>query len=502
MINTEGPAWLRRIDRVLNLLDRPAVIFILLIPALLQWLVPLIRSHLWLDEAVTWWVTNHGLRELIERCTVWPGSILYNGIMLLLRTLGAHSEWLLRLPSLVAALLTAGVLFDLAKRWFSSQVAIAALVFFCVQPWVSFTATDARPYAIGLLVVVVSTWLLLRWIERAGTGLACAYGISAGLIVHFHMLFATVLVVHALFLLVALPRNRERRRECGMAVSMVAIMALPLLPQYAHAFRDRKVHTFYTARTLAEFGRQFLPTVPMFAAAVSAAFLPRLRPIQRHQIARNPIVLAILWAVVPMSLLYVAALLTGSDLFVGRYVLPSVPGLVLCFGLILEYLSPRLRTGLVLFIFLVPRAIDCWPRQDFPTHTTSGDWASAISFIDHENRNTRLPALMRSPFPESDYWEWQSAPMNDSSLYAPLAYYRSSTDWRPLPATFTPAAARAIDTLLERTSVAGQGFYFAELQKPGVTGDYVAYFRQRMPPAAEIKELGTFEGVHVFRLRW
>ena len=107
--------------------------------------------------------------------------------------------------------------------------------------------------------------------------------------------------------------------------------------------------------------------------------------------------LAVLWAAIPMCLLYAAERLSGADVLVARYALPYVPGIALCFGLILEYLSRRLRTGLVLAVFLAPWALDCW-RGEFGSHTFSGDWAAAIEFVDKENGQVAMPALMRRLF--------------------------------------------------------------------------------------------------------
>ena len=486
--------------RSLDALDRPAVVLVLLLPVLLQWIVPLVGSRLWMDETVTWWTANHGLRELVARCIFWPGSILYSSFILLLRSLGVHSEWLLRLPSLAAVMLSAAVLFDLAMRWFSRRVAIAALVFFCAQPWVAFAAADARPYALGLLMVMTATWLMLRWLDLQRAGLACAYGAAAALVLHFHMLFATVLVFHGIFLMLVRPRNRQFARQAAMAVSILAVLALPLLPQYVHAFTTRAAHTSPNPRNLWDLGRQFLPTLPMFASALVAAMFPRWRPVPREPIVRMFVLLGLLWAAVPMCLLYVAAKLSQSDLFIGRYLLPYVPGIALCFGLILEYLSPRLRTGLVLLIFLLPVAIRCW-QGDFASHTFLGNWAAAIELIDHENRNAALPAMMRSPFPESDFLAWRKANMMDSAIYAPLAFYPSSSQWHPLPVTFTPEAAKAIDDLVRMQSAARHGLFFATFDDRN-TGPYLAYLRTRPGARGEFQEIGNFERVRVFRLRW
>lgn len=496
--------WLQRVGRALDALDRPAVVFVLLLPVLVQWSVPLVRSRFWLDETVTWWTTDQGLGELIRRCTLWPGSALYNSLILALRSLGAHREWMLRLPSLPALLLAAALLFDLARRWFSPRVAIAATVFFCVQPWVQFAAADARPYGFGLLSVVLATWLMLRWLETGRTGTAVAYGAAAALTLHFHMLFATVLVFHGIFLITARPwrgnSSPSLARHATLALLVLSALALPLLPQYVRAFHERSIHTFVTAHTWSDLVRQFLPTGAMVASVLIAALLPRWRRAARAAIERRFVMLAILWATVPMGLLYAAEKVSGANVLVGRYALPYVPGIALCFGLILEYLSPRLRTGLVLLVFLVPTAVECL-RGEFASHTASGNWAEAIAFVDRENR-TQMPAMMRSAFPESDSWDWQTARMNDSALFAPLSFYRSSSTWYPLPATFSPEAARAIDLVVAAQRAKRQGLFFATLDERASAEKYLAFFRRTAGGDARFEEVGNFEGVRVFRLDW
>jgi len=148
-------------------------------------------------------------------------------------------------------------------------------------------------------------------------------------------------------------------------------------------------------------------------------------------------------------------------------------------------------------------AISCC-RGEFASHTSRGNWAAAIEFIDNENRKVSLPAMMRSPFPESDFFEWRKARMNDSAIYAPLAFYQGSTEWHPLPVTFTREAARAIDNLVQIQSAARRGLFFADAaNEDHETADpYLAYFRTRAGAHGEFQEVGNFEGIRVFRMRW
>jgi hypothetical protein len=347
---------------------------------------------------------------------------------------------------------------------------------------------------------------MLRWLEVERAGYACAYGAAAGLMLHFHMLFATVLVFHGIFLMAVVlaanaPRNRRIMLQGLMAICVLMAVTVPLLPQYWYAFRDRGAHTFTAVHGVPDFVRQFLPTVGLLVSVLIAALLPRWGGGTRERIARRFVLLAVSWAVIPMCLLYAAEKLSGANVLVGRYALPYVPGIALCFGLILEYLSPWLRTGLVLLVFLAPWARDCW-RGEFASHTFSGNWAAAIEFVDKENKAASMPALMRSAFPESDHWDWQSVRMDDSALYAPLSFYRSSTDWHPLPASFTAKAVEAIDSFVETQRAKRQDFFFASLDDQGAAAVYVAYLRKKSGTGAQLREAASFEGIRVYRMQW
>ena len=282
-----------------------------------------------------------------------------------------------------------------------------------------------------------------------------------------------------------------------MAICILAALTLPLLPQYWYAFRERGTHTFPASHGVGEFLRQFLPTMGMVVSVVIAGLVPRWGGGARERIAGRFVLLAVLWAAIPMCMLYAVEKASSANLLVARYALPYVPGIALCFGLILEYLSRWLRTGLVLAVFLAPWALDCW-RGEFGSHTFSGNWAAAIEFVDKGNG----PALMRSPFPESDSWDWQNVQMNDNGMYAPLSYYRSSADWHPLPASFSAKAVTAIDSFVETQRAKRQDFFFATLDDGTAEEVYVAYFRKTAGDGAQFREAGNFEGVRVFRMQW
>src|ERR1017187_7009647 len=61
-----------------------------------------LKSHLGLEETATIWAASGGWAQLPARCISFSPSILYHSLILAIRSLGATSEWMLRLPSLLS----------------------------------------------------------------------------------------------------------------------------------------------------------------------------------------------------------------------------------------------------------------------------------------------------------------------------------------------------------------------------------------------------------------
>ena len=79
------------------------------------WVMPLFSS-LWLDELGTWWVVKDGAGDTIHRALTFHGqSPLYYLIVWSARVVGGRSELVLRLPSLIAAVVSAVLLYRLAR---------------------------------------------------------------------------------------------------------------------------------------------------------------------------------------------------------------------------------------------------------------------------------------------------------------------------------------------------------------------------------------------------
>ena len=224
-----------------------------------------------------------------------------------MRSLGAAEPWLYRLPSLLGVAGATLLLFRLARRLFTTEIAWLTIAFFVSFQPVQFAAADARSYGLGLFFVVLSTELLLRLIDRPSYPLSVLYGITAGMIMHFHLLFGTILAVHFVYVLrCSLAGRRIPAPQVTVAAIVLIGTIVPLVQQYRVALRDAKVHSFMGRPELTDLLLTFFPTAAAVALIVGGIVLmitvPRMTlSFSSDRLDRG---LVVLWALLPPLLLF------------------------------------------------------------------------------------------------------------------------------------------------------------------------------------------------------
>jgi len=164
--------------------------------------------------------------------------------LLLLRSYG-WSEILLRLPSLLAGVLSLYILPALVRRVAGSATALLFGVLLAISPFLVYIARFARPYSVVCLLTFVSLLALYFWSTCGKPAHAVVYVLLSGLSVYFH-LFAVIAVVAPLgFLLLAAlipvlrrwawgdertpPRTGHIVGLTGGLVAVVCVLVLPPL---------------------------------------------------------------------------------------------------------------------------------------------------------------------------------------------------------------------------------------------------------------------------------
>lgn len=286
-----------------------------LLPAVLAGVLGLLGAStpaLWADELATWGAVTApwtGFRAMLGEidAVVAPYYLLLRGWTALAGT----SDLALRVPSITAMAVAAGLTAALGSRLAGPRTGLTAGLLFAILPATSRYAQEARPYALTVCAAVVATVLLLRALDRPGFGRWTAYAAAVAALGLLHVVALLLVPAHGLTVLVA------RRGGLGWLVSAAA-GCLPALPLLWLGVRQRAQIDWIPA-----LGADRLTSTPsqMFGTTLVGGVVIGLGLLAVS--LRPPALAPTTWALVPAVGLLLAS--AAMDLWLGRYLLFTVP---------------------------------------------------------------------------------------------------------------------------------------------------------------------------------
>ena len=183
------------------------------------------RQSLFGDELSTYWISaTHGLRTVVSllygTASIHHAEItppLYFVAAWLTTQLG-HTPELLRAPSLIAGSLTIPAVYLVGQRTVGRRAALCAAALTALSPFMIYYSTEARAYAVMMLLVVLSTLTMLLAAETRRARWWVMYAVCSCLAVYTHLTSVFALGVQLLWLLWAHPEARRAAIAANLGV--------------------------------------------------------------------------------------------------------------------------------------------------------------------------------------------------------------------------------------------------------------------------------------------
>jgi len=271
------------------------------------------------------------------------------------------SEWTMRSLSVLFGLATIPAVYLMGSRFFGRQAGLIAGALLAVHALHIQLSQHARSYALLTLLLVVSTYLFARWVESPHhKGLWWGYVAVSALAHYSHSLAVLVLAAQWLSLGTAL----LRRLGIPMIAQTVGAVALASAPMTAFSLFQYKGQVDWVQPLTF---KRFLAVLSGFAGNGGGALMVvwlALIAIALWHVNRSDgnraeekwrVRLLLCWLLVPIAALILISLF--KPLFIGRFLLMSVPALVLLAGVGIQGLSrhglrSRWAAALVLLVAL------------------------------------------------------------------------------------------------------------------------------------------------------
>ncbi len=490
-------------ERILNLL-----LGLLLAACVTRlWLMPL-PSSFWVDEMATVFVVQHGPNHpSFAAAPQVPDSIYYQ-LPRASAALFGFSEIAYRFPSVLLMAIALFLIARIAARLIHPGAAWF-VVFVCLSMrGIDDQAADARPYALGTCIAAASLWFLIRWLDSARWWDAAAFIVLAALLWRVHLLFWPFYIVLAVYALVGTLRH-ETRAAWLSTLAVFALLGLTLLQVLIDAlglFRHATAHVIVALPTLRDL-RILLKFGVILICGAGAFVLSRLfRWPRASRFAFNSslAVIAAWWLLQPLALFAVSRV-TGSSMFVARYLYLGLPGVALAATLAASYFIPPNQWKPLSLVFALGTLVMLgqW-SQPWPMHHGS-DWRLAAHTIDQWDRNdSSTPVLCPSPFIEARPPVWQPSYALPGFLYAHLPVYPFRGKPYLLPFEDSPEGHRYVQGLADSTLVrSGRFFIYGGSGSVrywrnwfSIQPQFSAWRRERLGPFGDVV-VEMFEKPHV-----
>lgn len=396
-------------------------------------------KSLWYDESVSISYATSSFAQMWHQIAGHDSNgSLYYVLLWIWVHLAGQGEGIVRLPSAVFAATTAPILYLLARRLFTTRVAVVAAILLICQGLFIAYAQEARSYALAMLLATLSSYFVVRARQDGGGSSWILYVVSIAAGMYAHLFIVLVAAGHAIWLIA----ERVRARTFIATYLLVALLSSPMLafailnpgPDWMHGLQFDAL-----GWTLLAFVSGTWITLVSYAALVLVAIW---LAVGRHQ---NRVTFVVLWLSVP-----VVTMIAGSalhPLLVARYLIVALPALALALAVGATALwrwPTRVAVTVILALSIV--GLGSWYLGE-PKH----DWRAATGYV--ADRALPSDAVIFYPAHVSLPFEYYltrlslSAPVDVAPATASSVWLVMQYEWTGV----TPPALAALRDLLEET---------------------------------------------------
>lgn len=319
------------------------------------------QKSIWIDEAFSIYFAKLPWRDMwAVLSNVETNQGLYY-ILLKFWLLLGDSEFVVRSLSALFSIASIPVTYALAKRLFGVRAGLISALLLSVNTFFIRYAQEARGYSLVFFLVTLSSYLFLRIIEDpSNRRLLCGYISISVLAVYAHFYGALVLIAQALSVLF-LPSNKFRVRQLLIVILIIASLLIPIaifilfksggqvswipkpsVSRLIDLFLDLSSDTGHTGYI---FSLYLLPCIIFLAHALATFFrVGRSTDTWRYAFI-------FLWLAAPIGLSYGFSFI--KPIFYDRYLIVSLPGLVLLSSVGIDLINKKLLRALLIILLIV-----------------------------------------------------------------------------------------------------------------------------------------------------
>jgi len=197
-------------------------------------------TSLWLDEIMSLDFCDGSFGDLYYELAKDVHAPLYYTILFLFVKVGGISEWVGRLPGILAGCGAILVLFFLARDLAGLAAALLSCLFLACSPFFLEFCREVHPYSLSAFLAVGSWYFFLQLFKKAEIKNALSYSIFSGLLLlNFYLSFLIIVCQIIIFLLVKI--SRKKRIMIIFSWFGSVLLFCPWIPVFLYQLKVNKI---------------------------------------------------------------------------------------------------------------------------------------------------------------------------------------------------------------------------------------------------------------------
>jgi mannosyltransferase len=382
----------------------------------------LLKQSIRLDEAQTLWQCSHSIPGLLKVVAQDVHVPLYHLIVHFWLMYVGHSVIAVRLLSLIFFLATIPFVYLFGRQIMSYKWALIATAIFSFLPFMNWYANEARMYTMLALIAAANQYYFVRLMRRRTGWIGFTVTAMAGVYTHYFFIFT--LAAEGIFFLVQRRQfaAKSLRKMIALAVLLGAILApwLYYFVSLGAASNTRPMVPkpsavdFFNAYSQFLFGFQTNRINTILVSSWPLLVVFGFFAIRRSTGANKIVQFLITIAVLPPILAYVLSLIT-QPFFLSRYMIASVPALVLALVWFISRYPRRYALAMVSVVIAAIGATSYLQATSIDNPMLE-NYKNAADYV-NSHATTRDVIVLSAPF----------------TVYPFQYYYNGSTQLNTLP---------------------------------------------------------------------
>ena len=364
------------------------------------------QDSLWLDEGLSIRLASYPFWDIFKNAApIDHNPPLYLYLLHFWMALFGNSEASARSLSALCNIATLPLLYLLAKRFFSSKVALLSGLFFAISPFQIYYAQESRVYALHAFLALLSIYSFLRLQEDGNfQKWAALWSLSSIALVYTHIYAWFILLFQGLYWLFLYLKSESHisfRKMFFLNIFVVlafipyALHLIPLVLQIQQHYWISKPGLKHLIATYLQFGGGYYLGIPMLLFAMFGIY--KINPKRSHR----PFILLTGWLLIPVLVPFILSLLL-KPFFLTRYPIAAAGSFYILAALGLHHTKKSIQNVAIAFLLIVGLFVNL--RNGFIDNRAP--WRTAVKEVTQQLADTQTLVVIGADFCKRDIFDY------------------------------------------------------------------------------------------------